>query len=81
MFRSSVKRLRAWLEIADDLLGDWASRAPAQKPQLHSHHPHRLPLQWERERRPGSVPAAPAYCLCPVRAAPREQRGREHVTG
>jgi hypothetical protein len=31
-------------------------------------HPHRRPLRWERTRRPGSVPAGPAHCICPVRA-------------
>src|ERR1700690_2138321 len=29
-------------------------------------HPHRRPLRWERERRPGSVPHPPMHCLSPV---------------
>jgi hypothetical protein len=79
MFRSSVMRLRAWLELADDLLGDPAQPASAHDAQLHSHHPHRRPLRWQRERRPGAVPAAPAYCLCPVRPATRGRGARQPV--
>ena len=40
MFRSSLERLRAWLTLADDVLGDPV--APA--------HPHRQPLRWRYER-------------------------------
>jgi hypothetical protein len=65
MFQSSAKRLRAWLSLVDDVLGD----PPVQAP-----HPHRRPLRLERQRRPGSVPARPAHCISPVRAAPEPAR-------
>jgi hypothetical protein len=67
MFRSTLTRLRAVLELADDLLGDPYDE-PQPPAQLHTAvHPHRRPLRWERPRRPGSVPAKPAHCLSPVR--------------
>lgn len=66
MFQSSKSRLRAWLALADDFLGD-----PSDDAQQHlepwAAHPHRRPLRWERERRAGSVTPALAHCLCPVR--------------
>jgi hypothetical protein len=68
MFRTSVKRLRAILELADDVLGDPADDASAHDTELHIGHPHRTTLRWQRARRPGSVPPAPAHCLSPVRA-------------
>ena len=92
MFQSSSKRLRAWLSRFDDILGDPLADA---RPTLDSAregapnsrpapHPHRQPLRWERKRRPGSVAAAPAICISPVRAGrdggPRERAGR-HPTG
>ena len=65
MFQSSTTRLRAWLELVDDFLGE-----PPDDAQLDlepwAAHPHRRPLRWERERRAGSVQAARADCLCPV---------------
>ncbi|HEY4829224.1 MAG TPA: hypothetical protein VIH85_20800 [Solirubrobacteraceae bacterium] len=69
MFSSSANRLRAWLALADDFLGDPPDDA---QPELEpwETHPHRRPLRWQRERRGGSVPAAPAHCLCPIRRAP-----------
>jgi hypothetical protein len=77
MFLSSVHRLRAWLELADDLLGDPPADA---QPDLEpwETHPHRRPLRWQRERRGGSVPAPPAYCLCPIRRGPKAG-GRDGV--
>ncbi len=69
MFRTPVKRLRALIELADDLLGDSFDDAPTLDTQLHVDHPHRAPLRWQRERRPGTVPPAPAHCLSPIRPA------------
>jgi hypothetical protein len=70
MFQSSTKRLRAWMALADEVLG----AAPPADAHLESRpwatHPHRRPLRWQRERRGGTVPATPAHCLCPVRRAP-----------
>jgi hypothetical protein len=67
MFQSSKTRLRAWLELVDDFLGDPPDDA---QPDLEpwATHPHRRPLRWERERRAGGVQAPPARCLCPVRS-------------
>jgi hypothetical protein len=70
MFHSSKKRLAAWLERFDDILGDPVEPAPPD--------PHRTPLRWERDRRPGAVPPRPAHCLCPVRSGPQPGR-RDHV--
>jgi hypothetical protein len=69
MFRHSLQRLRAWLEAPEDVLG--ASPAPVQPAsvELYLTHPHRRPLRWDRERRPGMVPAKPAHCLSPVRSS------------
>jgi hypothetical protein len=70
MFQSSTKRLRAWLDVVDDMLaGDPPADAHLEEP-LWVTHPHRRPVRWQRARRAGSVPAAPAHCLCPVRPAP-----------
>jgi hypothetical protein len=79
MFQSSNKRLRAWLSRFEDVLGD----PPADARTNHnrstwSTHPHRKPLRWDRQRRPGSVASKPAVCISPVRAA-REPGGRERV--
>jgi hypothetical protein len=71
MFQSSAKRLRAFLSLADDFLGD---------PEPETPHPHRRPVRISYERRGGSVAAAPAHCLSPVRPAPRAGR-REKVSG
>jgi hypothetical protein len=70
MFQSSTKqRLRAWLDIVDDMLaGDPPDDAHLEAPPWAT-HPHRRPLRWQPVRRSGSVPAAPAHCLCPVRPA------------
>ena len=69
MFLSSKTRLRAWLELVDDFLGD-----PPDDAQLdlepRATHPHRRPLRWERKRRAGSVTPPAAHCLCPVRSTP-----------
>jgi hypothetical protein len=70
MFQSSAKRLRAWLSVLDDVLGD-----PPPEVALH---PHRRPLRWQHERRGGSVPARPAHCLSPIRAG-TDQRERGHA--
>ena len=69
MFQSSTKRLRAWMDVVDDMLvGDPPADAPLEVP-LWAAHPHRRPVRWQRGRRAGSVPVAPAHCLCPVRPA------------
>lgn len=81
MFRPSLERLQAWIELADDVLGDPSADAQPPAAQLHTGeparprgtHPHRRALRWQRARRPGTVPAAPAHCLSPVRAS--GQRG------
>ncbi|HEX8975636.1 MAG TPA: hypothetical protein VF781_03905 [Solirubrobacteraceae bacterium] len=68
MFRSSKKRLRALLSLADDILGDPVPATP---------HPHRRPVRIQLERRRGSVSPPPAHCLSPVRpaaGAPRRER-------
>jgi hypothetical protein len=75
MFRSSVNRLRAWVALGEGLLDGPPADAPGHPWETH---PHRRPLRWQRERRPGSVPAAPAYCLCPIRRAPNAG-GRDQV--
>jgi len=79
MFRSSVNRLRSWLRLAEDILGDGI-------PVDARPHPHRRPLRWERTRRDGSVAARPTHCVSPVRAGsdaarhdparPRDRVGR-----
>jgi hypothetical protein len=66
MFQSSAERLRTVLRWAEEVLAD----APEQPQDNHDNfidHPHRRPLRWQRERRPGAVPASPAYCVSPVR--------------
>ena len=71
MFQSSKKRLCAWLDVVDDMLvGDPPADTEAEPP-LWDTHPHRRPLRWEHARRAGSVPAAQAHCLCPVRPPQR----------
>jgi hypothetical protein len=69
MFQSSRRRLRALLSLAEDVLGD------PLEPEMP--HPHRRPLRFHHERRPGSVPPRPAHCLSPVRApSARERSGQ-----
>jgi hypothetical protein len=81
MFRSTLTRLRAVLELADDLLGDPYDEPQPPTAQLHTAaHPHRRPLRWERSRRPGSVPAKPAHCLSPVRSGQSRTDARERVS-
>jgi hypothetical protein len=70
MFQSSNKRLRAWLSLLEDVLGDPPVAALA--------HPHRQPLRWERDRRGGSVSPRPAHCISPVRAS-RAVDGRDRA--
>ena len=71
MFQSSKKRLRAWLDVVDEMLvGDPPADVEVDPP-LWDRHPHRRALRWQRARRAGSVPAAPAHCLCPVRPVRR----------
>jgi hypothetical protein len=69
MFQSSKMRVRAWLDRFDDVLGDPPEVAPL--------HPHRVPLRWDRARRPGSVPSRPAHCISPVRHG-ADVRERDH---
>ncbi len=59
MFQIPPKRYRALLSFFEDVLGD---PAPVEA------HPHRRPLRWERDRRPGMVASRPAHCLSPVRS-------------
>ncbi len=73
--------MRAWLALADDLLEDVLGDPPADAHddlEPWETHPHRRPLRWQRERRSGSVPPAPAHCLCPIRRAP-SAGGRDGV--
>jgi hypothetical protein len=77
MFQSSINHLRAWWGLVDDLLGDPRADAHLDK-RSWATHPHRRPLRWQRERRAGSLPAAPAHCLCPVLPA-RGVGGRDEV--
>jgi hypothetical protein len=58
MFQSRSERFRQFLSRFDDVLGD-----PEPTP-----HPHRVPLRWDRERRPGTVSAPPAHCTSPTRS-------------
>jgi hypothetical protein len=83
MFQSSPKGLRAWLVRAVEAFGAapladaYLDSRPAYLDSRPAHldsppwaaHPHRRPLRWQHERRGGAVPAAPAYCLCPVSSA------------
>jgi hypothetical protein len=70
MFQSYSKRLRAWLDLVDDMLvGDEEPVDARLEVPPWEAHPHRRPLRWQRARRVGSVPAAPAHCLCPVPSA------------
>jgi hypothetical protein len=69
MFQSSKKRLRAWMALAEEALGAAPPADARLEPRAWAMHPHRRRLRWQRERRGGSVPAAPAHCLCPVRPA------------
>jgi hypothetical protein len=78
MFQSSANRLRTWVSRVDDLLADHPDEAQPIEEPFRS-HPHRRALRWDRERRPGSVPAAPAHCICPVRA-PVVASGRHAAT-
>lgn len=79
MFQSSAKRLRALLSLAEDVLGDPGPllgyrEPPLGDPEPQAPHPHRRPLRFEHQRRPGSVAPPPAHCISPVRPAPRRQR-------
>jgi hypothetical protein len=72
MFQSFPKRLRAWLDLVDDMLvGDEEPVDARVEVPSWEMHPHRRPLRWQRARRSGSVPEAPAHCLCPVQPAQR----------
>jgi hypothetical protein len=76
MFQSSKQRLRAWLDVVDEMLvGDPPVDARAEPP-VWATHPHRRALHSQRARRAGSVPPAPAHCLCPVRPVAGERSGR-----
>jgi hypothetical protein len=76
MFQSSKQRLRAWLDVVDEMLvGDPPVDAHAEPP-VWATHPHRRALRVQRARRGGSVPTAPAHCLCPVRPLASELSGR-----
>jgi hypothetical protein len=68
MFQASANRLRTFMRWAVDVLGDPEDDALAPHHNFIS-HPHRRPLRWERDRRPGTVAARPAHCISPVRAS------------
>jgi hypothetical protein len=57
------------LALADEVLVGGPPADAHVEPGPWATHPHRQPLRWQRDRRGGSVPAAPANCLCPVRPA------------
>ena len=78
MFHSSVSRLRTWLRWTEDILGDPLDEAQSDFDNFID-HPHRRPLRWARERRPGAVCAPPAHCISPVRRPSRITR-RDHAT-
>ena len=86
MFQSSKERLLTWLSRFDDILGEHPDETrrlderPGTGHERPAHHPHRRPLRWERDRRPGSVPARPAYCITPLRAAPGAVPRQAHTT-
>jgi hypothetical protein len=68
MFLSYPKRLRAWLELVDDMLvGDDPPADAHLEAPAWATHPHRRPLHAQHVRRAGSVPPGPAHCLCLVR--------------
>jgi hypothetical protein len=72
MFQSSLRRLRALITLAEDVLGD-------PEPELTPHpHARRVRLQ-PRPRRPGAVPARPAVCVSPIVRPARRAPGRERV--
>jgi hypothetical protein len=69
MFQASMRRLRALLTLADDILGDPEPVADATlgDPEPVAPHPHRRPVRLEHQRRPGAVRPRPAHCISPVR--------------
>jgi hypothetical protein len=70
MFQSMRQRFETLLSRVDDILADHPDEPREDAPAAvlpHADHPHRQPLRSRRARRPGQVPAAPAYCLSPVR--------------
>lgn len=65
MFQSSKKRMRALLDIVDDML------VGAPEEDLAAPHPHRRPVQLRIDRRDGAVAPRPMHCLSPVRSPAR----------
>jgi hypothetical protein len=63
MFHRASKPLGRLLSLLDDVLADPFDEA--------SPHPHRRPLRWQRERRPGSIEKPSMQCTSPVRAGVR----------
>jgi hypothetical protein len=61
LFQTILSRAQRLLDFTDDALGDASGLEP---------HPHRTPLGWARERRPGMVAAPPAHCISPVKPVP-----------
>jgi len=61
-------RLRRALALPEDALVEAVADS----------HPHRRPLGWERQRRPGRVAARIQPCLSPVRPA-RARKERQRV--
>ncbi len=62
MFQSPKRRMRALLDVVDDML------AGAPEPELPP-HPHRRPVQLRMQRRAGAVAPRAMHCLSPVRPA------------
>ncbi|MDQ6777542.1 MAG: hypothetical protein M3071_15310 [Actinomycetota bacterium] len=68
MFRASLNRILDWAENAlapiEDELAVGEDQVEVMTP---APHPHRRELRWDRKRRPGSIPHAPAHCVSAVR--------------
>ncbi len=86
MFRTLLSRLAdRFAEEIDSLLaadfdfdegGLSDSERSAGAVRYHREHPHRTQLSHRRDRRPGGMPAAPAYCVTPVQStSPRRRFG------
>jgi hypothetical protein len=80
MFQSATRLLQACISLADDVLGDPPDSdfgSPMLSPEAD--HPHRRPLRWHRQRRPGQLPPPVAHCLCPVRSSARYDQMDEAI--
>jgi hypothetical protein len=67
MFQLTPERLQRLLALVDEVLaGDFPEEEA-------DNHPHRQPLRWQPSRRAGTISAAPAHCLSPVRMSSRQR--------